>query len=159
MGKFLELKGVVWIEELFRKVFWYGFLIFIPSWALANGLLFLLSTDETDLVIFSLSLVELIGITMLVGGLLFGFDFDSYAKKIVIFGVAILLVGYWVVPLAIYLLYPTLIPVNFVKNWFLPPLAVRLIPAAIEIIGTGIILVGVKVNRQGIHPKNSKQPN
>lgn len=89
------------IRELSRKVFWYGVLIFVPSWALANGLLFLPSTNEKDLVISLLSLVELIGITVLVGGLLFGFDFDS--KKIVILGVAILLVGYWVIPLAIYL--------------------------------------------------------
>ncbi len=79
--------------------------------------------------------------------------------KIVIFGVAFLLVGYWVVPLAIYLLYHTLIPLDFVKNLFLLPLAVYLIPASIEIIGTVIILIGVKVNRQEIHPENSKQPN
>lgn len=148
---------MVRIRELSRKVFWYGVLIFVPSWALANGLLFLPSTNEKDLVISLLSLVELIGITVLVGGLLFGFDFDS--KKIVILGVAILLVGYWVIPLAIYLLYPTLISLDFVKNLFLPPLVVRLIPAAIEITGTVIVFIGVKVNRQGIYPENSNQPN
>ncbi len=87
---------------MFKRGFWYGVYIFIPSWALANGLLFLPSTSETDLVIFLLSLVELIGIAVLVGGLLFEFDFNSYHKKIVILGVAILLVGYWVVPLVIY---------------------------------------------------------
>lgn len=133
---------------MFKRGFWYGVYIFIPSWALANGLLFLPSTSETDLVIFLLSLVELIGITVLVGGLLFEFDFNSYHKKIVILGVAILLVGYWVVPLVIYLIYPIPIPLDFVKNFFLPPLSVRLIPAATEITGIVIIFIGVKVSQQ-----------
>lgn len=134
------------------KLFWYGILIFIPSWAFANGLLFLPSSSYIDYIILVLSFVELAGITLLIGGLLFEFEFKNYWKKIIILGVAVLLVGYWVIPPIINFLYPQVIPLDFVRQIFLPPLLVRLVPAATEITGTLIILWGVIFSPQ----KNEK---
>nr|MDO8082463.1 hypothetical protein [Candidatus Freyarchaeota archaeon] len=131
-----------------RKLFWSGILIFIPSWAFANGLLFLPTTSDIDNMILVLSFVELAGITLLIGGLLFEFEFQTYWKKIIMIGVAILLVGYWVIPLIINFLYPQVIPVDFVRQIFMPSLWVRLSPAATEITGTLIILLGVNSSPQ-----------
>ena len=128
---------------MFRKLFWSGFLIFIPSWAFANGLLFLPSSSNIDIIILVLSFIELVGITLLIGGLLFEFEFQTYWKKIVIFGVLILLAGYWVIPLIINFLYPQVISLDFVRTIFSPPLLVRLVPAATEISGTLIILLSI----------------
>lgn len=132
-----------------KKQFWTGILIFLPSWAVANGLLFLPRTSQIDVMILVLSLVELAGIVLIIGGLLFEFEFDSYWKKIIIIGVVILLVGYWVINPVIYFLYPQPpIPLDFVRQIFMPPLLIQLMPAATEIIGIIIILTSVKISQQ-----------
>jgi len=51
------------------------------------------------------------------------------------------------------LIYPIPIPLDFVKNFFLPPLLVRLIPAATEITGIAVIFIGVKVSQQDTRKK------
>lgn len=128
---------------MFRKLFWSGILIFIPSWAFANGLPFLPSSSSIDTIILVLSFIELVGITLLIGGLLFEFKFRTYWKKVVMFGVVTLLVGYWVIPLIINFLYPQIILLDFVRQIFSPPLLVRLAPAITEISGILVILLGV----------------
>ncbi|MEM3526217.1 MAG: hypothetical protein QXV37_02280 [Candidatus Jordarchaeaceae archaeon] len=130
-------------KKLFRKLFWSGLLIFVPSWAIANGLLFLPSSSSIDTIILVLSFIELVGITLFIGGLLFEFEFQTRWKKIVAFGVVILLVGYWIVPFIINLFYPQFISLDFIRQLFLPPLVIRLIPAFTEIFGTLVILSGV----------------
>ncbi|WXG39869.1 MAG: hypothetical protein WED07_03430 [Candidatus Freyarchaeum deiterrae] len=154
-----------------RTLFWSGILIFIPSWAFANGLLFLPSTSDINNIILVLSFVELAGITLLIGGLLLEFEFQTYWKKIVPVGVVILLVGYWVMPfiisflypqvialdfvsqISIIFLYPQAIPLIFVSQISTPPLWARLVPAATEITGTLIILLSAIFSPQ----KNEKE--
>ncbi len=135
-----------------KKQFWTGILVFLPSWALANGLLFLPRTSQIDVTILVLSFVELAGIVLIIGGLLFEFKFYSYWKIIIIIGVLILLVGYWVINFVIFYFYPQpAIPLDFLRQIFMPPIWIQLIPAATEIIGIIIILTSIKFSEQKVN--------
>jgi hypothetical protein len=147
------------VRKLVKRLFWSGILIFIPSWALANGLLFPLSTSAINNAIFVLSWIELIGIVLLSCGLVWEFEFRANWKKIVAIGAVVLWVGYWVIPLIISTLYPQFISLDFesqvligflyppfiplilVNQISAPSLWISLVPAATEITGTIIILL------------------
>jgi hypothetical protein len=151
---------------LVKRLFWSGILIFIPSWALANGLLFPPSTSDINNAIFVLSWIELIGIILLSCGLVWEFEFQAFWKKIIIIGAIVLWVGYWIIPFiisALYpqfisldfesqiligFLYPPLIPLNLVSQISTPALWIRLVPAATEITGTIIILLSAFFGQQ-----------
>jgi len=150
--------------------FWLGILIFIPSWAIANGLLFLPSTSTISNIILVLSFVELAGIVLLSGGALLDSEFRTYWKVIVYIGIVVLWVGYWVIPfinyflfpqpytldfasqILIIFLYPQAIPSIFISQIIsqisTPQLWVRLVPAATEITGTVIILLSVNFGQR-----------
>lgn len=137
-----------------KKPFWFGILIFLPSWALANGLLFLPRTSQIDVTILVLSFVELIGIVLIIVVLLLEFKFDSYWKKIVIMGVSVLLVGYWIINPVIFYFFPQpAIPLDFLRQLFIfmPPIWIQLIPAATEILGIIIILTSIKFSKQKLN--------
>lgn len=141
-----------------KKQFWSGILIFLPSWALANGLLFLPRTSQINVTILVMSFVELAGIVLIIGGLLFEFNFDSYWKKIVIIGVLVLLVGYWIINPVIFYLFPQpAIPLDFLRQLFMPPIWIQLIPAATEIIGIIIILTSIKFSEQKVNETKIKR--
>ncbi|MHA1209746.1 MAG: hypothetical protein ACTSRF_11070 [Candidatus Freyarchaeota archaeon] len=115
------------------KLFYLGIVTFLIAFIGANGLLFLPSSGQIDLIIFMLSFVELLGIL----------------------GAVILLLGYWVVPFVIYFAFPqSLIPIDLLRQLFLPPLLVRLTPAAVEITGLLIIITNVRTSLQGASVEN-----
>lgn len=141
--------------ELEVKLFYLGIVTFLIAFIGANGLLFLPSSGQIDLIIFMLSFVELLGILLIIGGLLFEFEFDPHRKKLVSLGAVILLLGYWVVPFVIYFAFPQpLIPIDLLRQLFLPPLLVRLTPAAVEITGLLIIITSVRTSLQGASAEN-----
>ena len=144
-----------------KKIYHFGILLFILVFVVANALLFLpMSQNDgnTNQIIFVLLLIELASIALIIGSLIYEFEFLSYWKKTIIVGVCILLIGclFIITSTMTYSYYPTTavslryggaVEVTPLQ----PPLLISLIAAVTKITGLLIILISVNISQQKMY--------